>query len=228
MSATVPHARRPTTSGSGRSALTGRGVALILAAGSGHRLGLGPKALLPWEDSVLVVRAVRVAVAAGLRPVVTAGPGRGEIEAHLAAAGLGDVAVIDVPDAEVGMSASWRAGIAAIGREPGTTSATPVLVMLVDQPGIGRAVLDRLIGAFDPGRIARAAWLGFPGHPVLLPLNHARAAVRRACGDEAGRAWLRGHAHLVDLVECSDLGDASDIDTPDDLRAWREREPTNR
>lgn len=219
-------------------------IALILAAGSGRRLGLGPKALLPWDDSVLVVRAVRAAVSAGLHPVVTAGPGFAEIERHLAEAVPSDsgdpvepstsppppaspcppaptVELVPVPDAATGMSASWRAGISAIDALAGTTSATAVAVMLVDQPGVGTEVLRRLVADFDPARVARAAWAGRPGHPVMMSLANARAAAAEATGDEAARTWMRANRHLVDQVECGDLGDGSDIDTIADLRSWR-------
>lgn len=198
-------------------------VALVLAAGSGRRLGRGPKALLPWEGTVLVVRAVRAALAAGLSPVVTAGPGRGRIATHLAEAGLGSVPVVPVPDAEAGMAASFRAGIDAIAVRG--ADATPVVVMLVDQPGIGAAVLTRLCSHFDApsGRVIRAAWAGAPGHPVVMTLAQAREAAELAAGDEAGRTWMRGHRHLVDLVECADVGDGDDLDTPADLCRWQVR-----
>lgn len=198
-------------------------IALILAAGSGRRLGLGPKALLPWGDSVLLVRAVRAAQAARLRPVVTAGPGFTEIERHLAEAVLPPVELVPVPDAAIGMSASWRAGISAIDAVEGTTSATAVVVMLVDQPGVGAEVLSRLVDGFDPARVARAAWAGHAGHPVVMSLANARAAAAEATGDEAARTWLRRNRHLVDHVECGDLGDGVDIDTIADLRSWSHR-----
>jgi nicotine blue oxidoreductase len=197
-------------------------VALVLAAGSGLRLGLGPKALLPWEGSVLVIRAVRAAVAAGLRPVVTAGPGYHDIAARFA---LDDVpaTLVRVPDASVGMSASWKAGVAAIA-EPNLadrfddTDDTCLVVMLVDQPGVGPQVLRRLISHFRPDRVVRAAWDGMPGHPVAMPLRYARAAAELSTGDEGARAWIRRHRDLVDLVDCGDVGDGADLDTPGDLR----------
>ncbi|MCT1551683.1 nucleotidyltransferase family protein [Brevibacterium casei] len=214
-------------------------VALVLAAGSGRRLGSGPKALLPWEDTVLVVRAVRTALAAGLSPVVTAGPRRGRIVSHLAEAGLDFIPVVAVPDAESGMAASFRAGIDAISWRGGDATpapsfhavrvpsddATPVVVMLVDQPGIGDAVLTRLCAHLDAvsGRVVRAAWAGAPGHPVVMTLAQTREAAKLAAGDEAGRTWMRRHRHLVDLVECSDIGLGADIDTPADLREWQMR-----
>jgi len=91
--------------------------------------------------------------------------------------------------------------------------------MLVDQPGVGAEVLGRLVADFDPARVARAAWAGRPGHPVVMSLGNARAATAEATGDEAARSWMRANRHLVDQVECGDLGDGSDIDTIADLRS---------
>lgn len=219
------------------------GFALILAAGSGRRLGLGPKALLPWGDSVLVDRAVRAAREAGLSVVVTAGPQFDAIAAHLAEAGLEEpnITLVEVPDASVGMSASFRTGVAAIAALAGVPAPTQaeegaaasasaardgtvpdeiaVTIMLVDQPGVGADVLTRLNSRCDPSRAVRASWSGAPGHPVVMSLRHAQDAAARASGDEAGRAWLRDHRHLVHAVECADLGSGADIDTPADLAA---------
>lgn len=228
----------------------GGAFALVLAAGSGRRLGLGPKALLPWGDSVLVVRAVQAAREAGLNVIVTAGPQFDAIAAHLAEAGLEEamVTLVEVPDASVGMSASFRTGVAAVAavveadadvagvqtptqaeaRAAASASDTrdgtapndiPVTMMLVDQPGVGADVLTRLNSLFDPSRVVRAAWSGAPGHPVVMSLRHAQDAAAGASGDEAGRTWMRDHRHLIDAVECAHLGSGSDIDTPADLAA---------
>jgi nicotine blue oxidoreductase len=239
--------------GGGPADSRGGGFALILAAGSGRRLGLGPKALLPWGDSVFVVRAVKAAREAGLRVIVTAGPQFDAIAAHLAEAGLEEpmVTLVEVPDASIGMSASFRTGVAAVAGFAGpdteaagvqvpkyaqagaATSASntrdgtvpdeiAVTMMLVDQPWVGAEVLTRLNSLFDatrddPPRVVRAAWSGAPGHPVVMSLRHAQDAAAGATGDEAGRTWMRNYRHLIDAVECADLGSGADIDTPADL-----------
>ncbi|MCS4593875.1 NTP transferase domain-containing protein [Brevibacterium sediminis] len=224
--------------GSSQSGDSQGGIALIFAAGSGRRLSLGPKALLPWGDSVLVVRAARAARAAGLHPVVTAGPGRCEIVSHLAEAGLGEsqVTVVEVPQASAGLSASFRAGVAAIAaltcddsvaaasvrsdsRCSRLSGRTAITMMLVDQPWVGADVIARLNARYDSDRVVRAVWSGEPGHPVVMSLVHAQVAADGAQGDEAGRSWMRSRRHLIDPVECSDIGNGTDIDTPADLAA---------
>lgn len=55
------------------------------------------------------------------------------------------------------------------------------------------------------------------GHPVLFSPAAARAAAAGASGDAGARAWLQTNAAAVQLVDCSDLADGRDIDTPADL-----------
>jgi nicotine blue oxidoreductase len=47
----------------------------------------------------------------------------------------------------------------------------------------------------------------------------ARAAAT-ALGDEGARGLLREAPELVTEVECGDIADASDLDTPEALRRW--------
>ena len=53
------------------------------------------------------------------------------------------------------------------------------------------------------GDLARAAYDGVPGHPVLLGRDHWAGVVGRRRGDRGARDYLA--AHDVDLVECGDL-----------------------
>lgn len=213
--------------------------AIVLAAGSGIRLGRGPKALLPWGDEVLVTRAARAAALAGCTVTVAVGPQAGEIRRRLDIE-CPSAAVVDVPDAQLGMSASLRAAVRTVpgaDDDPRTSPADPsvirhrlrdssppdsVIVLLVDQPGVDEHVIRRLLAARSPGRVARAAWHGVPGNPVVFGIHHLLSAAALAEGDAGARAWISRHPHLVDDVECGDLGSGGDIDEPADLRAWPE------
>ncbi|GAB3520226.1 hypothetical protein GCM10027402_08130 [Arthrobacter monumenti] len=46
---------------------------------------------------------------------------------------------------------------------------------------------------------------------------HARQAAELAQADAGARTFLRRNPDLVDLVDCTGLGDDADIDTADDL-----------
>ncbi|AXK31300.1 nucleotidyltransferase family protein [Streptomyces armeniacus] len=192
-------------------------AALLLAAGGGRRLGGRPKALLPHHGRPLVEHAVRVLRAGGCDPAVRVV--LGATAAHVRErADLSGCVLLDNPDWEQGMGSSLRAGLAALSA---TAPAPPAaLVFLVDQPGITAAAVARVLRTtgHDPAVLAAATYGGHRGHPVLLGADHWPGVVREAGGDRGARGYLRAHAAQLTLVECGDVADPADIDTPDDLR----------
>lgn len=207
-------------------------VGVILAAGAGRRLGLGPKAWLSSRGTTLAQRAVRACAAAGLRPVLVLAPAevspcpedrRAELEALTRAAGG---AVVEVPAAHDGawpeLADSFRSAAAAVAALAGADprAAPHCAVLLVDQPGVGAAALRRVSAARRSGRIARATYSGRPGHPVVMSLPDLLAAAGTAVGDSAGRVFLTAERHRVDGIECGDIAHGEDIDVPEDLALW--------
>lgn len=193
---------------------------LLLAAGSGSRMG-EPKALLAGADGrVFVRRCADLLREAGCDPVlVTTGAAASAVAAALDGSGA---SLVPVEDWELGMGASLRAGLRALDG----SDAAAVLVMLVDLPDVGPAVLRRLLDEATteglPPRqwLARATFTGGPGHPVLIGRDHWAGVVGSADGDRGARDYLEAHDHL--RVECGDLGSGADVDTPEDLgRAGR-------
>jgi nicotine blue oxidoreductase len=177
-------------------------VGLLLAAGEGRRFG-GPKALARDDDGTSwLLRAVQA-----LRPcsevVVVLGA-----EAERAAALLPmSVSRVRADDWAAGMGASLRAGLEALG----PTDHDAALVSLVDLPDVDAAVVARLVAASQGrGDLARAAYDGVPGHPVLLGRDHWAGVVASATGDRGARDYLA--AHDVELVECGDLATGVDVD----------------
>jgi CTP:molybdopterin cytidylyltransferase MocA len=183
-----------------------RVAGLLLAAGAGRRFG-GPKALA--EGGRWLRGGVEALVGGGCEPVrVVLGAG-----AELARALLADPSIAVVADGwERGMSASLRAGLeVATGLRP---EPDAVLVHLVDLPDVTAAVVARLVRrATGPDVLARAAYGGRPGHPVLLGRAHWAAIGETVSGDEGARRWLDGRADLV-RVECRDLAAGRDVDHP--------------
>jgi nicotine blue oxidoreductase len=59
---------------------------------------------------------------------------------------------------------------------------------------------------------------------VLLGRSHWAAVVDAAQGDAGARGFLRGRPG-VRLVECGELAEPSDVDTPQQLEAFRGRAP---
>jgi nicotine blue oxidoreductase len=59
--------------------------------------------------------------------------------------------------------------------------------------------------------------------PVLLDRRHWDEVIELAVGDVGARAFLRAHPELVTAIECADIADPTDIDTPDDWARIRAR-----
>lgn len=192
-------------------------VGLLLAAGDGTRLGRGPKALLPRRGSTLVEHLGRTLHAGGCPEVVVVTGAEADRVAEAVARILGARALRN-PHWREGMGTSLRAGLAEAG--PGRD----VLVTPVDRPGLSAEEVARLIAAHRRGEITAAAHRDASGmlrrgHPVLLDAAWTAAAARAAHGDVGARDLLRAQREIVQLVDCTDLEDGGDLDTPADL--WR-------
>jgi len=191
-----------------------RTTAVLLAAGAGTRLGLGPKALLRFRGRTLVEVLADVLLAGGCREVVTVlGADAATVRA---ATDLHRHRVIDNPDWASGMGSSFRLGVAAAAPED------HVLIALVDQPGLSAETVARLLASHRPGRVTAAAYRNPEGklqrgHPLLLDSSLRVEAAKTATGDVGARFFLHAHAGLTDLVDCSDLSGGEDIDSPGQL-----------
>ncbi len=181
---------------------------LLLAAGAGRRFG-GPKALVELEGEPLVLRALRTLSAAGCRPVrVVVGAAAERVLALLP----DPAQAVSAEDWAGGMGASLRAGLTSLE----TTDRAAALIHLVDLPWVGPDVIARLTAHATPEAVARAAYDGVPGHPVLLGRRWWADVAKSARGDRGARDWLATREDLA-LIECGDLGSGRDVDRPGDL-----------
>ena len=186
----------------------------MLAAGAGTRLGRGPKALLPFRGTTLVAHLGAELVAGGCREVVV-----------VIGAGAADVRAAGLPPAcrtvENSRWADGMGGSFALGVRS-AAAGDAVLVALVDQPGLTAGLVARLLAAHRSGRITAAGYRAAGdapsglrrGHPILFDHALAIQAAGTASGDAGARAFLHAHGELIDLVDCSDLSDGADVDTP--------------
>ncbi|MDN5760273.1 MAG: nucleotidyltransferase family protein [Tomitella sp.] len=194
--------------------------AILLAAGRGRRFGL-PKALVEIDGESLPARAVRTLTEGGCGPVIVVLGARAEQAAALLPdLKTGGPLVVVAQDWEEGVSASLRAGLeAASTLDPPPDAA---LIHLVDLPDIGPEVVTRILAARTPASsapraLARAAFHGVPGHPVLLGSDHWQDVIDTVHGDRGAGPWLRARDD-VESIECGDLATGIDVDTPDALR----------
>lgn len=175
---------------------------LLLAAGAGRRYG-GPKALVPgWiADRVSALRG------GGCDPVVVVLGAEADRGRELTPE---DADVVVAPDWATGMGASLRAGLAHLADGP----ATGAVVVLVDVPGLTAEAVRRVRehGVDDSEALVQATYDGRAGHPVLLGRAHWAGVAVLAVGDRGARPYLATRPVL--RVECGDLADGRDVDSP--------------
>jgi CTP:molybdopterin cytidylyltransferase MocA len=181
-------------------------AAVVLAAGGGRRYGM-PKALVEYEGSLLVERAVRTARAACDVVLVVLGAQAVDV---WRSADLTGATVVANKDWETGMASSLRTGLEGLRGFPGTVDAA--LITLVDMPGMTPEALAAVAGHSTPGALAVATYDGVRSHPVLLGRDHWAGVIETATGDEGARRYLA--AHEATEVDCTGLADPADLDVP--------------
>ena len=181
-------------------------AAVVLAAGGGRRYGM-PKALVEYEGSLLVERAVRTARAVCDPVLVVLGARAVDVWRQ---ADLDGATVLANRDWETGMASSLRTGLEGLRGWPGRIDAA--LVTLVDMPGMTPEALARVSGHASPDALAVAAYDGVRGHPVLLGRDHWVGVLESLTGDEGARRYLS--AHGATEVDCTGLADPTDLDVP--------------
>jgi len=208
----------------GTGPVEARTTGVVLAAGAGTRLGLGPKALLPFRGRPLVEAVAGTLLDGGCREVVVVlGAGASEVQA---ASSLDGFRVVTNPDWQSGMGSSFLLGDGA------ADPADHLLIALVDQPGLPPETVARLLARHRPGRITAAAYRRGDssdggqaalrrGHPLLIDVSLRGAVSATVTGDAGARGFLRSHPDLVDEVDCSDQSTGEDVDTPDQLGLLR-------
>src|SRR3954466_6613637 len=166
-----------------------------------------PKALVEFEGSLLVERAVRTARSVCDPVLVVLGAQAVDVWRQ---ADLDASAVLANKDWESGMASSLRVGLDGLRGWPGQVDAA--LVTLVDMPGMTPAALERVAAFAAADALAVATYDGVRGHPVLLGREHWAGVAETATGDEGARRYLA--AHEVTAVDCTGLADPTDLDVP--------------
>ncbi|GAS99018.1 MobA-like protein [Mycolicibacterium canariasense] len=167
---------------------------MVLAAGAGARYGM-PKVLA--EQGSWLRCAVAALHDGGCEDVVVVlGAAQADVPAPARA--------VPAEDWARGLSASLRAGIAAIDAEL-------AVISVVDTPDVGADVVRRVLAAASATGLARAVYGGRPGHPVVIARRFWPQLLAALHGDTGAAPFLRGRADVVE-VECGDLATGLDID----------------
>ncbi len=187
-----------------------RVTALVLAAGRSSRMGGSNKLLAAVNGAPLIARAVDAALASQAHGVIVVTGHQGDaVEQALAGK---PVRFVRNPDFADGLSASLRAGLAAVPAD-----ADAVVVCLGDMPRVRAGVIDRLIAAFNPleGRaICVPTTHGKQGNPVLWDRSFF-VEMAGLTGDSGAKRLIGHHADRLCEVAVDDAGILYDVDTPD-------------
>jgi CTP:molybdopterin cytidylyltransferase MocA len=180
-------------------------VGLILAAGSGSRMGR-PKAIIEIDGERLVDRAVSIFHDAGINKVyVVLGAWQGLVP--------GSIVVIN-PNWETGMSSSLAVGLEAISEN---LDITEVVISLVDLPGMTSVAIQKV--AESAMEIVMGGFDGKPGHPVKFARKYWQAIIDSAEGDSGARKFLEGREDIC-YIQLDSLATGSDVDTPSELERF--------
>lgn len=189
---------------------------LILAAGSSNRMRGSDKLLEKIEGTAQIARILSFAIKTGCPVWITLPPDRPDRIAAIA--GYGGERIV-VRDANNGMAASIRAGVAAI------PEGMAVLILLADLPEITEIDLKQVITAYrgSPDLIVRATSAdGRPGHPVLIPAS-LRSKLGTLSGDRGAQSILHANPGKTLSIALPDEHAITDLDTPEDWDLWRAR-----
>ena len=188
-----------------------RTSAVLLAAGSGSRMGLKPKSLLELNGEPLIRRSARQLLDAGVTQlVVVLGHYAADIEAPLD--GL-PVHKVYNPDPDQGLVSSQRLGLQALSDNTDT-----VIMSLADQPLVTTQDIQTLLHAFAPSTqdMLFPFVNGQPGNPVLLS---ARARLEILAGESqfGCKEWRQSHAGQTLKLPTENLHFVTDLDRPEDI-----------
>ena len=203
-----------------------RVAVLLLAAGRSTRMGGPNKMLADANGQPLVVHAIKAALASqAVEVVVVLGHMASDVRSAIenAVPAKSRLRFVINPDFAEGLSTSVRTGIGAL-----SSNVDAAIVQLGDMPGVGSALLNRLIAAFNPveGRSICVPTVGGKrGNPVLWARRFF-PEMNRLAGDTGAKHLIGEYGDLVCEVEMAGEGAVTDIDTQEALAAWRARSPS--
>jgi len=190
--------------------VTGKVGAIILAAGSGHRIGT-PKYRLPLGDSTFLRTIVAQAARLGLSPIVCV---VASAERDLIAAQTGDSVRLVVNEKPGrGMLSSVIEGLQHMGDSSGA------LVMPVDHPYVSDTTVSALISRIGvhPDHVIKPVFKSRGGHPVLIPAA-AFQIVLEADPTSSLREVIARSGIQVEPLAVEDEGVLRNINLPGDLQ----------
>jgi molybdenum cofactor cytidylyltransferase len=194
-------------------------AAVVLAAGRSRRMAPHNKLLVADPSGkAMIARVVDNVLSSNARPVLVVTGHQAEQIQH--ALGGRPVRYVHAADYAEGLSASLKAGIAAVPED-----CAAALVCLGDMPLVTGRMIDRLLANYDPdeGRlIVLPTFRGKQGNPMLWDRRFFPEILEIA-GDSGARFLLGKHIEAVAEVEMADDAVLRDFDTTDSLATLPQR-----
>ena len=190
---------------------------LLLAAGSASRMRGGDKLLEDVHGAPCLQVMAKRALATG-QPVLVTLPSSDHPRAACVT-GLG-ITMVDVPDANLGMSRSLQRGVLALPQ-----NSKAVMILPADMPDIETTDMSAMIAAFKtlkPKALRAATQSGEAGHPTLIDAQVFKQ-IQLLKGEKGANGILSSLGE--NLIYHPLQGDRArlDLDTPEDWLAWRAR-----
>jgi molybdenum cofactor cytidylyltransferase len=186
---------------------------VLLAAGSGSRMGHRPKGLLELGGVPLIRRQLIALSGAGLDELVVV---LGEHAEHLEPV-VRDfpVTLVHNPRPQDGQVSSLRLGLAAL-----SPKLNAVMVALADQPLLGAQDLNDLIGAYkrrpEGTQVVVPTVDELPGNPVMFSAEVKEAVLSE--GAQIGcKQWQAQHPEAVYRWATPNKRYRQDVDSPEDI-----------
>jgi CTP:molybdopterin cytidylyltransferase MocA len=192
--------------------------AVLLAAGTGSRMGGVAKSLIRLQGVPLINRQLIALSGAGVdEVVVVTGFARDAVEASVSTF---PVSLAHNADYALGQQSSVRVGLQALR---GNFDA--VLVVLADQPLLGAADLTELIAAFKKrpsGNVVVPVVQGQRGNPIVMD-DVALAQILASDTNLGCRHLVERQPELVHVHASTNTRFVTDLDTLGDLQALAQR-----
>ena len=185
-------------------------AAIVLAAGQSRRMGAN-KLTMELDGRPMLGHAL-AAITASRLAATTIVLGH-EADRVRAALGAFDAHFVINDDFRAGLSTSLKKGLASL--PPDMDGA---MIFLGDMPDIDPALIDRMIDAFDPGRMQAIIVPkrgGRQGHPVLWGRGFFPILLQETQGDSGAKHLIGQYADWVEEIEADHEGVLTDLDTPD-------------
>ena len=189
-------------------------AAIVLAAGESKRMGK-TKQLLPFGDSTLIEQVVSNTLQSKVAEVIVV---LGH-QAHVIAPLVADkpVKVVLNRDYQQGISSSIKCGLSHTSKD-----SDGVMIVLGDQPLIGKEIINKLVEAFARSRhgIVAPVYKRRRGHPVIFTIKY-KTELSRLAGDIGAKEIVEAHPEDILEVEVNSESVITDIDNDADYYCQR-------